>query len=112
MPCLVSLQHGSISEGALSQFPELRTGLISATTVGGMDRCEIYYNDFLTNDNAMPILIAMMRRSRRKLHRYWASPVLSPHQYGCSSAANSIMLGARMIRAGRLDRVLAAVANH
>ena len=31
--------------GRLGTHHELRTGLISATTVGGMDRCELYYND-------------------------------------------------------------------
>src|ERR1035438_1701280 len=31
--------------------PDLKTGLISATTVGGMDKCELYYQDFLHNDS-------------------------------------------------------------
>ena len=38
-------------DARIGDFPGLRTGLISGTTVGGMDRCELYYEDFLTNDS-------------------------------------------------------------
>ena len=35
----------------LNDHPGLRIGLISGTTVGGMDQCEKYYQDFLNNDS-------------------------------------------------------------
>jgi 3-oxoacyl-[acyl-carrier-protein] synthase-1 len=95
--------------GRLDNHRELKTGLISATTVGGMDRCELYYNDFLTNDSRNAYIDAYdCADSTEKI-----ASLLGIHDFvttistACSSAANAIMLGARMIRTGRLDRVLA-----
>ena len=93
----------------LDQNRELKNGLISATTVGGMDRCELFYNDFLTNDTRNAYINSYdCADSTEKI-----AGILGIHDFvttistACSSAANAIMLGARMIRAGRLDRVLA-----
>jgi 3-oxoacyl-[acyl-carrier-protein] synthase-1 len=95
--------------GRLDHSRELRTGLISATTVGGMDQCERYYNDFLTNNSRNVYIDAYdCADSTEKI-----ASALGIHDFvttlstACSSAANAIMLGARMIRTGRLDRVLA-----
>ena len=95
--------------GRLDQHQELKTGLISATTVGGMDRCELYYQDFLANDSRNSYIDSYdCADSTEKI-----AGLLGIHDFvttistACSSAANAIMLGARMIRAGRLDRVLA-----
>ncbi len=97
------------SHARLGDYGELKTGLISATTVGGMDRSELYYNDFLTNDSRNSYIDSYdCADSTEKI-----AALLSIHDFvttistACSSAANSIMLGARMIRTGRLDRVLA-----
>jgi 3-oxoacyl-[acyl-carrier-protein] synthase-1 len=93
----------------LTENNELSTGLISATTVGGMDRCELYYNDFLTNDTRNSYIDAYdCADSTEKI-----ASLLGIHDFvttistACSSAANAIMLGARMIGTGRLDRVMA-----
>jgi 3-oxoacyl-(acyl-carrier-protein) synthase len=97
------------SHSRLDENRELKTGLISATTVGGMDRCELYYNDFLTNDTRNADIDAYdcadsTEKIAQMLRIYDFVTTIST---ACSSAANAIMLGARMIRAGRLDRVLA-----
>jgi 3-oxoacyl-[acyl-carrier-protein] synthase-1 len=93
----------------LGAHRELKTGLISATTVGGMDRCELYYNDFLTNDTRNAYIDSYdCADSTEKI-----AALLGIHDFvttistACSSAANALMLGARMIRNGKLDRVLA-----
>ncbi len=94
--------------GRLDVNRELKTGLISATTVGGMDRCELYYHDFLTNDSQNAYIDSYdCADSTEKI-----ASLLGIHDFvttistACSSAANAIMLGARMIRSGRLDRAL------
>ena len=99
----------AFQHGKMDQHPELKTGLISATTVGGMDRCELYYQDFLTNDSRNAYIDSYdCADSTEKIAR-----LLGIHDFvttistACSSAANAIMLGARMLRAGRLDRVMA-----
>jgi 3-oxoacyl-[acyl-carrier-protein] synthase-1 len=95
--------------GKLHENSDLRTGLISATTVGGMDRCELYYSDFLENDTRNSFIDSYdCADSTEKI-----AEILGIHDFittistACSSAANAIMLGARMLRAGKLDRVVA-----
>jgi 3-oxoacyl-[acyl-carrier-protein] synthase-1 len=96
-------------DAQFGDFPGLRTGLISATTVGGMDRCELYYEDFLTNDSRNIYIDSYdCADSTEKI-----ADVLGIKDYlttistACSSSANAIQLGARMIRNGDLDRVVA-----
>jgi 3-oxoacyl-(acyl-carrier-protein) synthase len=97
------------SHARLGEHRDLKTGLISATTVGGMDRCELYYHDFLTNDSRNVFIDSYdCADSTEKI-----AAILDIHDFvttistACSSAANAIMMGARMIRSGKLDRVLA-----
>jgi 3-oxoacyl-[acyl-carrier-protein] synthase-1 len=93
----------------MDEHPGIKTGLISATTVGGMDRCELYYNDFLTNDtrNAYINSYDCADSTEKIAHELGIHDFVTTISTACSSAANAIMLGARMIRAGKLDRVLA-----
>jgi 3-oxoacyl-(acyl-carrier-protein) synthase len=93
----------------LSDAPGARTGLISATTVGGMDKCELYYNDFLTNDSRnIYIETYDCADSTQKIaDQLGIRDYITTISTACSSAANAILLGARMIRLGYLDRVIA-----
>ncbi len=87
----------------------LRSGVISATTVGGMDQCETFYQDFLTNDtkNAYLDSYDCADSTEKIAAELGITDFVTTISTACSSAANAIMLGARMIRAGKLDRVLA-----
>lgn len=89
----------------------LRIGFISATSVGGMDVSELFYGEYHKDKN---------RGKLRQLigHDCGASTQFMCEQLGigdfsttintaCSSANNAIMLGARMIKAGMLDVVIA-----
>lgn len=96
-------------DARLGELPGPATGLISATTVGGMDRCELYYQEFLTNDSRNNYIDTYdCADSTEKI-----ADVLGIRDYististACSSSANAIQLGARMIRNGDLDRVVA-----
>jgi len=86
-----------------------RTGVISASTVGGMDRTEINYRNYhlgapynnfvLTHDCGYHTEMIATRLGFRDM--------VSTISTACSSSANSIMFGARLIKHGLLDRVLA-----
>ncbi|HNW74242.1 MAG: beta-ketoacyl-[acyl-carrier-protein] synthase family protein [Bacteroidales bacterium] len=93
----------------LHENRQLRTGLISATTVGGMDRCELFYNDFLTNEtrNAYIDSYDCADSTERIASRLNLTDFITTISTACSSAANAILLGARLIQSGKLDRVLA-----
>jgi len=86
----------------------LSTGFISATTVGGMDATEKYYFDFLDSDNHKKFIPTQ----NCGVHAEQIAKKLGIRDYvttistACSSAANAIMLGARMIKAGLLDRAI------
>ena len=96
-------------DAQIGDFPGLRTGLISATTVGGMDRCELYYEDFLTNDSRNVYIDSYdCADSTEKIaNALGIKDYLTTISTACSSSANAIQLGARMIRNGDLDRVVA-----
>lgn len=87
---------------------ELRTGFISATTVGGMDATEKFYFDFLESGENLKFV----HTQNCGIHAEQIAEILGIKDYittistACSSAANAIMLGARMIKAGLLDRVI------
>lgn len=86
----------------------LKTGFISATTVGGMDATEKYYFDFLETNNHTHFIPTQ----NCGVHAEQIAEILGVKDFvttistACSSAANAIMLGARMIKAGLLDRAI------
>lgn len=89
---------------------QLRLGLFNGTSVGGMDTTENYFNAYQKEDfnNKEKILAHECGTSTQNIQHYLS---LSGYQTtlstACSSAANAIMLAARMMRAGHLDCALA-----
>ncbi|MDF3028127.1 MAG: Beta-ketoacyl-acyl-carrier-protein synthase [Fluviicola sp.] len=89
--------------------PGIRTGLISGTSVGGMDVSEIAYKDFLNGESDD---LSIYRNHPSGSTSEQIAKELGIDEYvntistACSSAANSIMLGARMLLSGQLDRVV------
>ena len=87
----------------------IKTGLISSTSVGGMDVSEKEFKQFLADKE--------QDLSRYKHHSSGVSSEQIAKELGikgfvntistaCSSAANALMMGARMIQSGMLDRVI------
>jgi 3-oxoacyl-[acyl-carrier-protein] synthase I len=88
---------------------QIRTGLISGTSVGGMDISEIEYKKFLDNDGHNPNNYqhhASGTSSLEIAQELGITDFVNTISTACSSAANSIMMGARMINNGLLDRVV------
>lgn len=87
-----------------------RTGLISSTSVGGMDLSENFYIDF-RKDKAKGRLRDIVSHdcgdSTQKIASHLGiTDYVTTISTACSSAGNAIMLGARMIRNGLLDAVI------
>jgi 3-oxoacyl-(acyl-carrier-protein) synthase len=96
-------------ESANMQDPnDLRTGFISSTSVGGMDYTERYGPTYLTSPEWHRYIPAHPAGdSSHKIAEYLGiKGLVTTVSTACSSAANAIMMGARLIRSGRLDRVI------
>ena len=88
---------------------KLLTAFISSTSVGGMDETEKYYRQVLKN---LPVDFNLTRthdsgNTSENIAAYLKfSGYINTLSTACSSAANAIMLAARMIAQGKMDRVL------
>lgn len=87
---------------------KIRTGLISATTVGGMDTTEKHYDDLLISPQFRHFIPnhASGYAAEQIAREIGGLDLVTTISTACSSAANAMMLGARLIRAGELDRVI------
>jgi len=88
---------------------ERRIAFINGTTVGGMDKSEQFYLDFLENDTKNVYI---------STHDCGACTEMIADHFGifsqvdtistaCSSAANAILLGSLLLQSGRADIVVA-----
>lgn len=101
----------AVKQSGLDMRDGRRTGLISATTVGGMDRSEIFYKKF-RSDKTRGRLKNIVGHDCGDATEKMADNLeingnITTVNTACSSSANSIILGTRLIRHGLLDRVVA-----
>jgi len=100
----------AIKNAQIENISEARTGLISATSVGGMDRSEIFFKDFLADSRKgrlRNIIGHDCGDNTTKIADYFGiSNYVTTVSTACSSSANSIMMGARLIKNNILDRVI------
>ena len=92
-------------------FENARAGFISASSVGGMDKTEFFFEDFMT-DSQSGDLRQVQHHDCGKPTNYVCEKLgikgfVTTISTACSSSANTIMLGARMIKSGKLDIVIA-----
>lgn len=87
-----------------------RIGFISATSVGGMDKSEVFYQSFTKNPNSGHLRDVISHdcgdSTVRIAERLGLNGFITTISTACSSAANAIILGARMIRHGMLDAAI------
>lgn len=98
---------------AQASAPAGRTAFVSGTTVGGMDKSEQYYLDFLDNDSRNEYIPqhdcgACTETIADNTGRF---SYVSSISTACSSAANAILLGAELIESGQYDMVVAGGAE-
>lgn len=86
----------------------MRTGVISSTTVAGMGKTELYYKEMFEKDDHLNVLDTHdCGDSTERIADYLGNvDYVTTISTACSSAANAIMLGCRMIKHGQLDRVV------
>ena len=85
------------------------TGLVSATTVGGMDRSELHYKSFIHKTDSNPYIDTHHAgdSTEKIADQLKIKDYLTTISTACSSSLNSIMFGARLIKNGVVDQVLA-----
>ncbi|MBC8770138.1 beta-ketoacyl-[acyl-carrier-protein] synthase family protein [Arenibacter sp. BSSL-BM3] len=104
----------AIANAKITDIKAYRTGLISSTSVGGMDMTEKYYYDYLeSGDNRRYIEGHHAGDSTEKIAEQLGidQSLVTTISTACSSAANAIMFGARLIKTGQLDRVIVGGAD-
>src|SRR5690606_3064497 len=104
----------AVLNAGIEDIKEYKTGLISGTSVGGMDMTEKYFFDYLTDKSCQlyieshPAVDSTEKIAEQLgIHESIVTTISS----ACSSAANAIMLGARLIKSGKLDRVVVGGAD-
>ena len=92
-----------------------RVGLISATTVGGMDRTERFFPQFLADQRKGKLRDVVNHECGRTTDLIADALEIKGHvttiNTACSSSVNSIMYGARLIQHNHLDVVFAGGAD-
>jgi 3-oxoacyl-(acyl-carrier-protein) synthase len=101
----------AIQCAGISNINEFHTGLISANTVGGMDRSELFYEQFLSDSRKGRLRDIVNHDCGDSTERI--AEFTGIHEFittistACSSSLNSIAFGAQLIKSGLVDRVLA-----
>jgi 3-oxoacyl-(acyl-carrier-protein) synthase len=98
----------AVQNAGISDINAYKTGLISSTSVGGMDTTENHYYDYFKNPELVKFIAAHDGGdvSQKIADQLGLIGFVTTISTACSSAANAIMLGARMIKSGKLDRVV------
>jgi len=98
----------AVENAGITDINEYKTGLISSTSVGGMDFTEKHFYEYLTDDSLAKYITSHdAGDSSNKIAEYLGlNGFVSTISTACSSAANAVMLGARLINSGKLDRVI------
>ncbi|MDQ2753868.1 MAG: beta-ketoacyl-[acyl-carrier-protein] synthase family protein [Bacteroidota bacterium] len=101
----------ALYDAAIANIDELRTGFISANTVGGIDKTGNFFQSFF-RDKQLGDLHDVVNHECGRITEVVADKLGINHftstiNTACSSSANSIMLAARLIKAGMLDIAIA-----
>ena len=87
----------------------IRSGLISSTSVGGLDRTEKYYFESPNNKSSDKYKLMIHDNggtTERIALELGISGYIGTISTACSSGANAILQGARLIEKNKLDRVI------
>src|SRR5690554_3480650 len=104
----------AIANSGITDINKCKTGIISGTSVGGMDMTEKYYYEYLSEKEPQKYIESHHAGdSTQKIAEQLGieESLVTTISTACSSAANAIMFGARLIKSGKLDRVVVGGAD-
>ncbi|HQW93272.1 MAG TPA: beta-ketoacyl-[acyl-carrier-protein] synthase family protein [Ferruginibacter sp.] len=101
----------ALTNAGIENIKSLRCGFVSANSVGGMDKTENFFKNFLTHNNKGKLrnIINHECGSVTELvaDALGIKDYITTISTACSSSANSIFFGARLIRNNIVDLVVA-----
>jgi 3-oxoacyl-[acyl-carrier-protein] synthase-1 len=105
---MVAVQE-ALEHAKLQNRKNLRIAFISGTTVGGMEKTEQFYIDYLENDTKSAYIGVHDCGACTEMiaDHFGGFSLVSTISTACSSAANAIILGADLIKQGRVDIAIA-----
>ena len=105
----------AFDDADVSRIPSLRTGFVSANTVGGMDKTEDFFEPFLAAHQRGRLRDVVNHEcgsvTELVADRLGIRDFVTTISTACSSSANSIFYAARLIKHNRLDVVVAGGAD-
>ena len=104
--CKEAVEQAKLSSKTLSSQ---RTAFISGSTVGGMCLTDVLYDDANTEGNNGSPFISSYSNSAHTLllqKHFGFGGIINTFNTACSSAANAILFGARLIAQGLADRAI------
>lgn len=87
-----------------------QVGLVSSTSVGGMDRSEVFFEPYYTEQDFANVLMLGTHDcgtcTKQAAEHFGITAYATTISTACSSAANAIAMGARILRQRKLKRVI------
>jgi 3-oxoacyl-(acyl-carrier-protein) synthase len=101
----------ALGDAFISDFSTFRTGFVSANTVGGMDKSEDFFKDFVSDHRKGKLRNVFDHEcgcvTEAIADQLGIRDYMTTLSTACSSSANAISYGARLIKNNLLDVVLA-----
>ncbi|HTE01724.1 MAG TPA: beta-ketoacyl-[acyl-carrier-protein] synthase family protein [Mucilaginibacter sp.] len=101
----------AMTDAAIPNFENLRTGFVSANSVGGMDKSEDFFVEFLADNNKGKLRNVFDHECGSKTEivadKLGITDYMTTISTACSSSANAIFYAARLIKNDMLDVVIA-----
>ncbi len=105
----------ALHDAAIADFSSLRTGFVSANTVGGIDKSEFFFIDFVADNNKGKLRNVFDHEcgsvTEAIADQLGIKDFMTTISTACSSSANAIFYGARLIKNDILDVVIAGGAD-
>jgi 3-oxoacyl-(acyl-carrier-protein) synthase len=105
----------ALNDAAIANLENLRVGMVSANTVGGMDRSEDFFVEFLKDNNKGKLKNVYDHEcgsmTESVADKLGITDFMTTISTACSSSANAIFYGARLIKNDVLDVVIAGGAD-
>ena len=103
----------AVMDAGIEDINQFKTGLVSATSVGGMDQTEKHFYDYPHQPDIQRFILSHNAGEVTQLTASYLGlqGLVTTVSTACSSAANAIMFGAQLIESGTLDRVLVGGAD-